>query len=316
MTRPVAAITGGTGFFGPYIVAALARAGWRVRLLARRDPVHPLLAGIPLELVRGDLADQAALSRLVQDASAVIHAAGLVKARSRQEFLAINRDGAGRLARTVATAAPRARFVLISSIAARMSGLSTYGDSKRAGEAAVASALGDGPRVVLRPCVVYGPWDREGLALLRMARSWIVPVPTRPEPRIAMIHARDAAAAVAALSRDGPGDATFEISDERPEGYGWTELLRVAGTELGRVPYTVPVPDLLIRAAGVASDAMAALTGQASVFGQGKTRDVLHREWGSHRSSQPSATLWRPHVDLRTGLRDAIAWWRTQPDYR
>lgn len=312
MTRPVAAVTGGTGFFGGYIVAALAQDGWQVRLLARQDPVHPLLAGIPLQLVRGDLSDHAALSQLVQGASAVIHAAGLVKARSRQEFLAVNRDGAERLARTVAMAAPQARFILISSIAARMTGLSSYGDSKRAGEAAVALALGNGPWVVLRPSVIYGPWDREGLTLLRLARGWIAPVLTKPEPRIAMIHARDAAAAVIALSRDDLTNAIFEISDERLEGYGWTELLQIAGTELGRMPHTVPVPDFLIRAAGAASDAVTALTGRPLVFGQGKTRDILHRDWGSDRSSQPSEMLWRPHVDLRTGLKEAIAWWRME----
>ena len=314
MTRPVAAVTGGTGFFGRYIVAALVQAGWRVRLLTRRDPVHPLLAGLPLDLVPGDLDDHAALSELVRDASVVIHAAGLIKARSRREFFTVNRDGAARLARVVALVAPQARFVLISSIAARTPGLSSYGDSKRAGEAAVAAALGDGSWVVLRPCVIYGPWDREGLALLRLARGWIAPVPTRPEPRIAMIHARDAAASVAALSRDGPSNAIFEISDERSEGYGWTELLRVAGTELGRVPHTLPVPDLLLRAAGVASDVMTALSGRPTLLGQGKVHDILHRDWASDRTSQPSDRIWRPYVDLRMGLKETIAWWKTDLD--
>ena len=316
MTGPVAAVTGGTGFFGRYIVAALVQAGWRTRLLVRRDPVHPLLAGLPLDLVPGDLDDDTALSELVRDASVVVHAAGLVKARSRKEFFAVNRDGAARLARIVALVAPQARFVLVSSIAARMPGLSSYGDSKRAGEAAVAAALGDGSLVVLRPCVIYGPWDREGLALLRLARGWIAPVPARPEPRLAMIHARDAAAAIAALSRDGPGNAIFEISDERPEGYGWTELLQVVGTELGRVPRIVPVPDLLLRAAGVASDIMTALSGRPTLLGQGKVRDILHRDWTSARTSQPSERVWRPHVDLRTGLKDTIAWWKTDLDGR
>ena len=314
MTGPVAAVTGGTGFFGRYIVAALVQAGWRTRLLARRDPVHPSLAGLPLELVPGDLDDDAALSELVRDASVVIHAAGLVKARSRKEFFAVNRDGAARLARVVALVAPRARFILISSIAARTPGLSSYGDSKRAGEAAVTAALGEGSWVVLRPCVIYGPWDLEGLALLRMARGWIAPVLTRPEPRIAMIHARDAAASVVALSRDGSSKAIFDISDRRPAGYGWTELLQVAGTELGRVPHTVPVPDLLLRAAGVASDVMTALSGRPALLGQGKVRDILHRDWASDRNSQPSERIWSPQVDLRTGLKDTIAWWKTNLD--
>ncbi len=35
------AITGSTGFIGRHLVVALAQAGWRVRLLLRRDPDEP-----------------------------------------------------------------------------------------------------------------------------------------------------------------------------------------------------------------------------------------------------------------------------------
>ena len=81
------------------------------------------------------------------------------------------------------------------------------------GEDAVAAVLGPSPWVIIRPGVIYGPWDIEGLALLRMARGRITPGTTDPEPRIAMIHARDVAAAVAALSIGGPNHAAFEVSD-------------------------------------------------------------------------------------------------------
>ncbi len=313
MTAPLAAVTGGTGFLGRYVVAALADAGWRVRLLARREPTHPLLAPVAFETVRGDLGDPAALSRLVRGASAVVHVAGLVKARSRREFLVVNRDGTGRLAAIVAREAPAARFVLVSSQAARMPQLSAYAASKRAGEAVVAASLGSASWVVVRPCVVYGPWDREGLALFRLAQGRIAPRPSRPEPRIAMIHARDAAAAIAALSAAGPGHAVFELCDGRPDGYGWSELLGEAGTALGRVPRCVPVPDLLVRAAGLAGDVVGRLNGRASMFGQGKAGEILHRDWSSDPSLQPPRTLWTPRLDLPTGLRETVAWWRQQP---
>ena len=313
MTGRIAAVTGGTGFLGRYVVAALVDAGWSVRLLARRDPAHPLLAPVAFETVDGDLDDPGALSRLVRGAAAVIHIAGLVKARSRREFFAVNRDGTARLAGIVAREAAAARFVLVSSQAARMPQLSAYAGSKRAGEAVLMAALQTTPWVVVRPCVIYGPWDREGLALFRMARGRIAPRPTWPEPRIAMIHARDAAAAIAALSEPGPSRAMFEICDGRPDGYGWSELLREAGTLLGRVPRCVPVPDLLVRAAGAASDTVAQLSGHATIFGRGKAREILHRDWASDLRLQPPRTLWTPRLDLPTGLRETVAWWREQP---
>ena len=310
MTRPVAAVTGGTGFLGRYAVAALAAAGWRVRLLVRRDPLHPLLAETPVELVLGSLNNEEALSRLVAGAGTVVHLAGLVKARNRGAFLAVNRDGAGRLAAAVMRHAPAARFVLVSSQAARVPGASHYAESKHAGEAAVAAEMGGADWVAVRPCVVYGPWDREGLALLRMAQRWVAPGITAPEPRIAMVHARDAAAAIAALSQGGPRGSALEVTDARTDGYAWSELMRLAGTALGRNPRLAPVPDALIRAAGVASDAWAAVRGRPAIFGRGKAREILHRDWSSSPALQPPRTLWSPRIGLVAGLEETVAWWR------
>ncbi len=119
MTPPVAALTGGTGFLGRYLAKAFHQAGWRIRLLTRRAPLHPMLDRIPLELELGGLDDAAALGRLVSGATAVIHAAGLVKARSLAALMAVNRDGTARLAEAVAATLSPPRLLLISSLAAR-----------------------------------------------------------------------------------------------------------------------------------------------------------------------------------------------------
>jgi 2-alkyl-3-oxoalkanoate reductase len=312
VTPPVAAVTGGTGFLGRYIVAALAAAGFRVRLLTRRSPMHPLLAEIPLELVLGDLGDPTALSHLVSGTTVVVHAAALVKARNPEAFFAINRDGTRRLAEAVAREAAPPRFILISSQAARSPQLSPYAASKRSAEEAMAAALDMLPWVAVRPCVVYGPWDSDGLAMLRLACGRIAPAIAKPEPRIAMIHARDAAAAVAALSL-GPelGHSTFEISDARRDGYGWTELLQAIGGALGRTPRLLPVPDFLVRAAGAGSDGIAALSGHATIFGSDKAREILHRDWAPDQARQLPAEMWTPQVDLVTGLAETVAWWKS-----
>jgi nucleoside-diphosphate-sugar epimerase len=309
MAPAVAAVTGGTGFLGRTIVAVLAAAGWKVRLLTRRAPLHPLLSEIPLELVIGDLGDSDALRRLVAGASVVIHAAGLVKARSAGDFFEVNAAGTRRLAEAVAQYAVAARFVLISSQAARQPHLSAYAASKRAGEDAAAAVLGSLSWVAVRPCVIYGPWDIEGLVMLRMARRRIAPALGKPEPRIAMIHVRDAAEAVVALSADGPRHGAFEISDERLDGYGWAELLATMGAACGRSPRMVRVPDLLLRAAGAASDGLAALSGNPTIFSGGKAREILHRDWAPDRMMRLPDALWTPTITLRSGIADTVAWW-------
>ena len=314
MTPPVAAVTGGTGFLGRHVAAALDAAGWRVRLLVRPQPRRPIpYGGGPdgYEIVPGDLGDAAALARLVDGASAVVHVAGLVKARDAAAFLAVNRDGSARLAAAVAGAAPRARLVQVSSQAAREPGLSGYAASKRAGEDAVTALLPAARRVIVRPCVVYGPWDREGLALLRLARRRLVPVPAAPEPVIAMLHASDAAAAIVACCTDAPPGRVYEICDGRLAGHPWREIVRAAAPA-GRPPRFVALPDLALLGAGLAADGWARATGRAGVFGLGKAREILHRDW------RPDATLrlpdgpWRPRIELVEGLAGTVAWWRGQ----
>jgi nucleoside-diphosphate-sugar epimerase len=309
MTAPVAALTGGTGFLGRYIAQAFATAGWRIRLLIRQTPDHPMLETIPLELQFGSLSDTASLARFVSGADVVIHAAGLVKALSRAEFMDVNRDGAARLAEAVVKTSSVSRLVLISSLAARSPTLSAYAESKRAGEDATTALLGERRRLILRPSIIYGPWDYEGAAMLRLAGSWLAPAVTAPEPRIAMVHARDAAAAVLAMARPEPAPDCYEISDARRDGYGWRELLRIIGSALGRHPFPIPVPDTALLAAGAANDGLSALLGRPAIFGRGKAREILHRDWSVAPERQIAASLWQPRINLATGMRETTAWW-------
>src|SRR6185436_21119742 len=82
----LAAVTGATGFLGRQVVRALSAQGWRIRILARRDPIDPLWKDVVPEVAPGDVADDAALARLCAGADVLIHGAGLVKARSRAHF--------------------------------------------------------------------------------------------------------------------------------------------------------------------------------------------------------------------------------------
>src|SRR6185437_12882379 len=116
-------------------------AGWRVRILARRPVAHPQLAGVPFEVVSGDLADRAALARLVDGADTVIHAAGLTRAPGPAQFREVNAEGTANVATAISGGSPRARLVLVSSIAAREPHLSAYAETKRAGEERLKSIL-------------------------------------------------------------------------------------------------------------------------------------------------------------------------------
>lgn len=301
----LAAVTGATGFLGRQLVRVLAQDGWAVRVLARRDPVDPLWREIEPQVVVGDLADDAALMRLAQGADVLIHAAGLVKAANRAAFHAVNAEGAHRVA-LAARDVPHT--VLVSSLTAREPGLSHYAASKRAGEEAMRVVLG--PRLsVVRPCAIYGPGDRELLPVFQAAA--VLPVlPVLSETaRVAMIHVEDAARQTAAVAAAPSEGRVVALCDDRPEGYGWRELMGAAARACGREPRFAPVPQLLIHALGITND-FTALFGAAPMLTSAKARELLHPNWAvAPEERMPGRAPAR--YDVASGFSATVAWYRT-----
>lgn len=303
-TRGVVAVTGATGFLGRHLVRALAQDGWRPRVLVRRDPVHAFWRDIEVEVVTGDLGTPGALSRLATGAKVFIHVAGLIKATTLDGFNRVNQDGA-RAAAEAAKAAG-ARFILVSSLAAREPSLSNYAASKRSGEEAVRAV--DPGALIFRPPAIYGPGDTETLGLFQLAaRSPALPV-LSPASRIAMIHVHDAAAKLVAFCR-APVLGLVEVSDVRRDGYTWTEIMRGAGLVMGAKPRLVRLPDLGILTAGALVDAWSRLTNTPSVFGSGKARELLHADWTP--SSAPMAEGVPSVFGLVDGFAHTVDWYRS-----
>jgi nucleoside-diphosphate-sugar epimerase len=306
----LAALTGGTGFLGRAILVALRAQGWRVRLLARTEPNHPQLAGGDFEIVRGNLTDADALGRLVSGADAIIHCAGLVKARNRREFMAANAEGAERLAAAAAARAPTSRLVLVSSMAAREPEISPYAASKKAGEDLTIAAAAGMEWLILRPPAIYGPWDQALLPLFRALRLPLVPLFGAAAARIAVIHVEDAAEAIAALAAGGPARQILEISDERPGGYSWREILEQAAAAMNVRPALVPVPGGTLLAAAGLAEAAAFIGNFPAMLSCGKAREMLHADWSANARTLPPEDVWKPRLPLADGLSRTVAWYR------
>ncbi len=310
MSRLVA-ITGATGFFGRYIVEAFSRSGWRIRILTRRAIDHPQLAGLELDVVSGDLSSERALGDLVEGADAIVHAAGLIKAAGAAAFEAVNVRGTANLARAIEMRGVAARVLLVSSMAAREPQLSSYARTKRAGEELLTAVLS--PRcdwTIVRPCAIYGPWDRETLAFFRAVDYHIFLRPSIADGRIAVIHAADAAAAIARLCDEGPARTVFELTDERIQGYTWEEIVGTVEDAMDSRAFVIPVPGPAVRAAAAISLVAARILRRTPMFTPEKAREILHADWGSRAECQPPRSLWRPVIGLADGFRDTVGWYR------
>jgi len=307
--RPVVALTGATGFIGKRLVALLAADGWRVRLLLRRDPVVPEWRGVEPQIVAGDLGDPQALRQLVAGTAAVVHVAGMIKAARRRQFYAVNHLGSVALADAMLAAAPAARLLHVSTIAAREPQLSDYAGSKRAGENAVLERLG-ARATVLRPPAVYGPGDRESLVFFQMASKPLVPLAGTPQARAAMIHVDDLTALLVAQLREEPRGAVLTAADARPAGYSWREVLHLAARAVGNTRarlFHAPAP--MLHAIALGGD-LARLFGAASMLSHQKLRELRHADWSVSMDEWARPAGWQPRYPLSDGFGHAVAWYR------
>ena len=308
--KRVVAVTGATGFLGLHLVAALAREGAAVRILARGAWEHELWRDLRLDIVPGSLEDGPALDRLVTGADAVVHVAGLIKARDRTAFLRTNRDGTDAIARAARRQVPQARFIAISSLAAREPHLSDYAASKRAGEEAARTAYLDAPDrlVIVRPPAIYGPWDRETLAIFKAGSRPIIPL--IGSGRIAFIHVADAAGAIARLAM-GAGDAgLYALADPNPAGYRMQDLLDEAARAVGRNPHFVRIPAAALLAAGQASNWWGSWRGHTPILTLGKAREILHPDWSVAPGEALPPAVYRSEIRIGEGFRQTVAWYR------
>ena len=70
-------VTGATGFLGRHTVRALTTRGLVVRAIARTPP-RDFAEQFQCEVIRGDVHDEALMSKVTEGCSAVFHLAGMV----------------------------------------------------------------------------------------------------------------------------------------------------------------------------------------------------------------------------------------------
>ncbi len=174
-----ALVTGATGCVGANIVEALLRSGYEVRAMRRVTSRLTALDGLEVELVVGDVMDEASLRAAMEGCTLVFHAAGISQYwRSKPHLIyRVNVEGTRRVLRA-AMARGVERFVFTSSAATLglpsypgellderhpfniPAGLFPYAHSKLLAEKAVQEAVAQGlDAVIVNPVAVIGQRD-------------------------------------------------------------------------------------------------------------------------------------------------------------
>ncbi len=320
-----ALVTGATGFVGSHVVEALAARGDAVSVLARSAARAAPLERLGVTVALGTLDDAPSLAAAVRGADVVFHLAGLTAAASPADYQRVNAEGTRRLVEAARTARPAPpRFVYVSTQAvlgpsapgARVAEdapcrpVTAYGRSKLAGEDAVRAAPGVAWTIV-RPSSVYGPRDREFLAMFRLARLGVAPVFGRGAQQLSLVCAPDLAEAIVRAGTT-PAAAGRVYHAAHPETVTARELALAIGRAVGRRPLVVPVPTAVAAPLVAAIGALAAARGRPSTLNRDKLAEFLAPSWLLDVGAAERDLGWRAALDVAEGTRRTAAWYRRE----
>lgn len=207
-------IFGGSGFVGRYVVRALAKRGWRVRIAVRRPDLvghlQPMGGVGQIAPVLANVRNKESVAHALAHSDVVVNLVGLLAEGGKQTFETVQQEGARNVAEA-AKAAGVSRLVQMSAIGADPAGASRYAQTKAAGEAAAVEHFPEA--VVVRPSVVFGPEDDffnrfAGLAKIAPALPLIGGGETRFQP----VYVGDVGQFVAAAVEGGvAGGRVYEL---------------------------------------------------------------------------------------------------------
>lgn len=236
-------VFGGSGFVGRYVVRALAKAGYRVRVATRRPHLAQDLRvmGVvgQVQLVQANLRVPASVERALEGSHGVVNLVGVLAESGRQTFARLHAAGA----RTVAEAAAAAgieRVVQVSAIGASADSASRYARTKAEGEAAMLDAVPTA--TILRPSVIFGSEDGFFNMFANMARyAPALPLFGGGKTRFQPVFVGDVAKAVLfAFENDSARGQTYELGGAGI--YSYAELMRFILDTIDRPRFLVPLP--------------------------------------------------------------------------
>ena len=319
-------LTGGTGFIGSHLAERLVEDGHAVRALVRRDPKW--LLGMPVERVAGDLSDAGVLREALRGVDVVYHVAGLTRAplgpAGDAALHAANVTATTDLLDAVADAAPEARVVVTSSLAAvglrppsgvadeatPLRPVSRYGASKATMEAVLRPYFERLRLTVVRPPAVYGPREADIFTVFQTAaRLRLFAVVGDPRAlALTLVHVRDLVSGMAMAAQERAVGQTYFLGSERD--YAWADVRDATARALGHRLATLRIPTALVVPLGTAAERIGRMFGQYPPLNREKALEIRDACTRCDSGKAIVELGYEPSVDLEKGLAETVRWYR------
>lgn len=319
-------VTGASGFVGSAVARAMLARGWRVRVLVRAASPRGNVRDLDVEVVEGDMRDQASMRRALEGVRYLLHVAADYRlwAPNPGDIMRANLEGT-RVVMTAALQAGIEKIVYTSSVATlrvKADGdgapvdedapadehevIGAYKRSKIAAERLVEQMIAAQrlPAVIVNPSTPIGPRDIKPTPTGRIiVEAALGKIPAFVDTGLNLVHVDDVALGhVLALERGRIGERYILGGDD----VKLRDMLGTIAQMVDRKPPSIKLPRWPLYPLALAAQGVARYTGKEpflTVDGLKMSRylmffrsDKAQRELGYHA---------RPYAD---GLRDALGW--------
>lgn len=321
-------VTGASGFIGSAVARQLLQQGHEVRALVRPAADLRNLAGLDLELARGDLLDRASLASAIKGVTGLMHVAAdyrlwvpnpevmyRTNVTATEELMRLAlREGVSRIVHTSSVATlglvPGGGVADETTPVSEASMTGPYKKSKFQAEALVRRLVADEglPATIVNPSAPVGPGDRKPTPTGQtLVDAMAGRMPVYVNTGLNIVHVEDVALGqVLALEKGEPGRRYILGSENMSLRELLTEIARLTG---GRAPL-LAVPHALVMPVAWVSELLARWTSRPTQITLDGVR--LARKYMYFSSARAERELgYRPRP-AAAALADAVRWFSTE----
>lgn len=316
-------ITGANGFIGSRLCLTFLRHGFTVYAGIRKTADRHLLDGLAVQYRFGDVTDPESLPSMVTEVDYIIHNAGIVKSNDREQFFKVNGAGTANLMAAIAQYNPKVkRLLYISSQAVagpsingkpvteldKPHPVTTYGESKRAGEEAVLAYQDSLNVAIVRPAGVYGPGDKEVLSLFKAAKFGVRPLFGDVSRKIQMVHVDDVCTGsyLATVTETRSG-SIYHIAEK--QAYTIAELVDLLGKAVGKKGVVIKLSEKTFRRIAAVSESACRIIGMTPMLTREKCNELLD-SWEIEVRKAKEELGFESAIPFPQGAKDTYHWYR------
>lgn len=322
--KPIAVVTGGTGFVGSHLVDLLIEKGYEIRCIVRKTSDLRWLNGKDVKIFDCGLNDKLALPEILKDADYVYHVAGVVKSKTKDGYFKGNVETTRILIESILESNVNLkRFLVVSSQTVtgpsidgkpvteetECKPITTYGKSKLEEEKLVLSYKDKLPVTICRAPAVYGERDTEIYIYFKTFSKGLTTTIGFNEKKLSLIHVKDLVNGffLAATNDKAIGQIYF-ISSE--EFYTWQQINKITSNILNKKALVIKVPHFLVYTIAAFAQFFSLFSSKPATLNIEKAKDITQQFWICDTSKAVKDLGYRQQISIEEGITRTVKWYK------